>query len=137
VNARLTSSTLTLRFHIETTGGVQFQPLLSPDNVCNSPATVRPIIQRIGDDMTLGKGPDYRFWGPPITLADGGVDVTVPLAPDQWINVNGQYSPAGFAEALAKVWRIGVTFGGGCFAGHGVNISGGTAKFTMTAFNLN
>jgi hypothetical protein len=38
---------------------------------------------------------------------------------------------------LAKgenVGNIGMTFGGGCFAGHGVNISGGTARFSLTSY---
>jgi hypothetical protein len=38
---------------------------------------------------------------------------------------------AGFAATLASVSQIGMTFGGGCFFGHGVNVSGGTAAFEL------
>ena len=31
------------------------------------------------------------------------------------------------------VGNVGMTFGGVCFAGHGVNISGGTARFSVVS----
>ena len=37
---------------------------------------------------------------------------------------------------LKNMGHIGVTFGGGCFFGHGVNVSGGAARFIMTRFEL-
>jgi hypothetical protein len=47
-----------------------------------------------------------------VALADGEYTMTVELSPDQW------------------------TFGGGCFFGHGLNVSGGGARFIMTRFEL-
>jgi hypothetical protein len=69
-------------------------------------------------------------------LADGEYAMTVRLSPDQWTNVKGERSEPGLAEMLKNVGNIGVTFGGGCFFGHGVNVSGGSARFIMTSFEL-
>ena len=55
-----------------------------------------------------------------------------------WSSVNGKFGNAdpetkfAFDKALLNVSRFGVTFGGGCSFGHGVNIRGGTATFAMT-----
>jgi hypothetical protein len=32
--------------------------------------------------------------------------------------------------------NVGFTFGGGCFFGHGVSVSGGKAKFYVTSFTI-
>ena len=63
--------------------------------------------------------------------------MTVKLSPDQWTNVVGKRSSWGFAKTRKNMGNIGVTFGGGCFFGHGVNVSGGSARFIMTRFELN
>ena len=60
-------------------------------------------------------------------LANGEYAMTVRLSPDQWTNVEGERSGAGFAKTLKRVDNIGLTFGGGCFFGHGVSVTGGTA----------
>jgi hypothetical protein len=62
--------------------------------------------------------------------------MTIKLSPDQWTNVEGEPSPSGFAETLKNMGNIGLTFGGGCFFGHGVNVSGVPARFIMTRFEL-
>ena len=66
----------------------------------------------------------------------------VPLKPDQWSSVEGQLgnanaqATAGWNQALKKVQYLGLTFGGGCFFGHGISVSGGTATLTISAFDL-
>ena len=57
--------------------------------------------------------------------------MTVKLSPEQWTNVEGKRSESGFVETIKKMGNIRVTFGGGC-----VNVSGGTARFIMTHFEL-
>jgi len=47
-----------------------------------------------------------------------------------------QITSAAFRAALQNVGNIGMTFGGGCLAGHGVNINGGTARFSLTSYRL-
>ena len=42
----------------------------------------------------------------------------------------------GFQDALGDLGHVGMTFGGGCFFGHGVNISGGTARFSLISYTV-
>jgi hypothetical protein len=132
-----TDSILTLSFKIEADSSSMFNFKLEKDNTCNGPpASVRAILQRAGDDLQEA---DYRFWSNPgyVILAPGEYTMTVELSPDQWTNVDGERSASGFAEMLKNMGNIGVTFGGGCFFGHGVNVSGGGGRFIMTRFELN
>jgi hypothetical protein len=129
-------STLLVSFTVEADSGTVFNFKLEADNTCDKRrASVRAILQRAGDDLY---GADYRFWSNPaaIVLADGEYTMTVKLSPDQWTNVNGKRSAVGFVETLKKIENIGLTFGGGCFFGHGVNVSGGTARFILIRFEV-
>lgn len=68
-----------------------------------------------------------------------GVVVTAPLTADQWSDVNGQLgsaNTAAFADALSNVGAVGMTFGGGCFYGHGVYLDSGSVTFVVTKFTL-
>jgi hypothetical protein len=137
----ITAVTLVMTFRVETTGSVVFNGNLQPDNTCNFPAGVHPYIERQNDDG----GEFYRWWANPIyyALAPGSVTLAVPLTPDQWSSVFGKFgnydaeSLAGFQAALQNVGEVGMTFGGGCFFGHGVNVSGGTARFVLTGYGFN
>ena len=63
-------------------------------------------------------------------------------APDQWSSVFGKFgnahavAEAGFKSATQNVSRLGLTFGGGCFFGHGVNVRGGSATFALVAYRI-
>jgi hypothetical protein len=56
--------------------------------------------------------------------------------------VNGRFGGADeqtkffFEKAIQNVSRLGVTFGGGCSFGHGINVRGGTATFAITEFAI-
>ncbi|MEI9804789.1 MAG: hypothetical protein WDN48_10480 [Pseudolabrys sp.] len=119
--------------------GAAFDFRTAPDNTCTAPAAVRLFLQRNGDDMS-GAGPyeHYRWWSIASTvLKNGSFAMDVALKPSAWTSVfgkSGDASPAAFAAAIADVGAVGVTFGGGCFAGHGVGIRDGGAAFTMTRF---
>ena len=131
-----TDSILTISFKVEADSDTVFNFKLEKDNTCDEPpASVRAILQRAGDDLY---GANNRFWSNPVSvvLAPGEYTMTVRLSPDQWTNVEGERSESGFAEVLENMGNIGVTFGGGCFFGHGVNVSGGGARFIMTRFEL-
>ena len=94
-------------------------------------------MQNAGADDDL-YGASNRFWSNPVAvvLVPGEYTMIVELSPDQWTNVEGERSASSFAETLKNMGNIGVTFGGGCFFGHGVNVSSGTARFNMTRFEL-
>jgi hypothetical protein len=48
--------------------------------------------------------------------------------PGQWSNVNGQFGNqdlttlAGYQDVINNLGNVGMTFGGGCFLGHAVEI---------------
>lgn len=126
-------------FTITTSGDPVFDYHTAANNICDRPAAVRLFLQRQGDDMS-GKGQFefYRWWSNAGTvLKEGSVTVSVPLQPALWTSVfgkTGDVNHAAFAAAAAHLGHVGVTFGGGCFYGHGVRILNGSAVFTMNRF---
>jgi hypothetical protein len=65
--------------------------------------------------------------------------LTAPLIGSAWSSVYGKQGDvdaaavAGFRTTVGAVENIGLTFGG-TYAGHGVNISGGNARFICTSY---
>lgn len=130
---------IVLKYEITTNDNdLTFEYKTAANNTCESPkANVSLYFQRKGDDLSgQGAYANYRFWSRPLLseLKAGPAELAVPLTPDNWINVWGQqYDLTG---ALSNLQAIGMTFGGGCFAGHGVYVSGGTARFTATSYQV-
>lgn len=119
-----------------------FNAILRDQTAAFPPPGFRLWFQRKGDDWsaTIGGG-SYRWWSTDRrNLADelGTVRaIQVPLTPDRWTNVigrSGTADPGGFAAALQNCGSVGMTFGGGNFAGHGVNLLSGSAVFDMRQF---
>jgi len=132
---------------VVTSGTPVFNYRLEPGNTCEYPAHARahfartaPTNRKAFEDEIYA--PDnFRWWANPtaMVLEAGTATVTVPLDPAQWSDTNGTFGdvdPIGFAAALAAPGTIGLTFGGGCFFGHGVNVSGGTARFLLTSYTV-
>jgi hypothetical protein len=135
---------VTITFQILTTGVPTFNYVMETDNTCTStPATVRLFLERRNDDLSQEF---YRWWANPtvydLQATSGDVTMTVPFTPDQWSSVYGKLGSqdattlAGFQDALSNLGHVGMTFGGGCFFGHGVNISGGTARFALISYTI-
>lgn len=133
---------LAATFAINANGTPFFDWRTNPNNTCaGSPANVRLFIQRSGDNMT-GQGvmQQYRYWSRAgyAMLAPGKITIKADFDPARWSDVFGALGsayPDRFAAAIKDAARVGVTFGGGCFYGHGVFVSGaGTAQFIMNAF---
>jgi hypothetical protein len=124
---------------VATSGTPVFNFMLEPSNTCTYPAHVRAYFEQ-GTKHDVSYAPaTYRWWANPIAveLAEGVATVTVPLTPEQWSDAAGEIGSAqlaGFEAALAHPGAIGLTFGGGCFFGHGVNVSGGTARFILSNY---
>lgn len=134
-NSGLNATALRIAWRVDETGAPKYQALLEPANTClPGDGSFRLFLQRIGDPMDLSQGPSMRFWSPPTTLKSGAQSMTVDLDQLIWTNVSGQHDANGFSAVLANLGSIGVTFGGGCFAGHGVNLNSGGSRFTTTAF---
>ena len=109
-------------------------------NTCIAPATVRPFLLA-HDDWSSEYG---RWWSNPIAyeLTAGSTTLTVPLTSDAWSDVNGRFgnydaaTAAAFNDAITHMTKVGLTFGGGCFFGHGVSVSNGTANFYLTDYEV-
>jgi len=109
-------------------------------NPCVYPATVRLLLF----DTSGGWGDEFgRWWSHEgfQELIPGVFTLTAHLDdPTQWSSVYGTFaseSPealAGFAAVKAHA-KLGMTFGGGCFFGHGVSTSGGTVEFDLHTFS--
>jgi hypothetical protein len=105
-------------------------------NVCDAPASVRLYFQT----STLYNSTDgTRWWASAVSyqLSAGLVTLTVPLTPK---NFSSTYGHSGdsmapyFWHALEHPTYVGLTFGGGCFYGHGVNVSKGQARVTVLEY---
>lgn len=130
--------TLEVTLRVSTTGSVVFHSL--DTGACNIPTAVRPFFW----SNENGNGSYDRWWSNPnsFTLAPGTNVITVPLRPANWSSVNGKIGSEnaetkyGFEKALLNVSRFGLTFGGGCSFGHGVNVTGGRAQFVLTDYSV-
>lgn len=132
--------TLALSFTITAAAPVTFNSLDPQSSSCTIPSAARPFFWSNDN----GNGPYDRWWSNPraVSLSPGSGSLVVPLKPENWSSVNGKIGNAdsdtryAFQRALLNVTRLGITFGGGCSFGHGVNISGGPATFFLTEFAI-
>lgn len=141
-NQSVQHKSVSLTFRVTTSEAPFYNSL---DTGCNNtPAHVRLYLQRRDDDM---QSDGYRWWSNPASYELGTNDnqvitIEVSLTADKW---SGLYGEFGHSSAQARQWfqatlsnlgRIGMTFGGGCSFGHGVNVSGGSARFTLIRFEV-
>lgn len=128
---------------VATSGTPEYSFQTESFNTCPTPpANMRVFIERAGDRMINDPAyADYRWWADlafGFVLATTRMDLYVPLKPENFKNVLGATGVEhlnGFQAALANVSAVGVTFGGGCFDGHGVFVKNGTARFTLSGFD--
>jgi len=129
---------------VTTSGTPKFVYGLRPDNTCVYPAHVRLLLQENGDDLSGTNGKQYyRWWSNSVAyqLASGSANLRASLKDfSQWTSVLGEKASAsaaavaGFKQAMANLGSVGFSFGGGCFFGHGVRVSGGGARFALTDY---
>ena len=134
-NTTSTPSQVMVTFKIEAT--MAEYVVIDPSD--KAPATVRLFFEKQGDDLTSVNG---RWWAQASLYNLGSQDgqtltVTVPLTSDQWSNVEGQFDAQAFAVALQNIGWVGMTFGGQDFAGHGVALRAGSAKYVLIDYRVN
>ena len=131
------SGMIRVTLRVDSTGGTpEFQ---YTTNAACSPASVRAMIWSNDNDYSDG----YRWWSNPIayTLDAGYVTWNIPIDPAWWSGVFGQRANSSnqalhqWARAISDVSSLAVTFGG-CFFGHGVFVTGGTARFTIQNYEV-
>lgn len=130
---------LTIKYRIRTISGTPVFNSLDPYPPGLAP-NCRPMLERSGDTLSASQE-FYRWWSNPgsIILAPSIGQLTVLLTPDEWSSVFGKFgtaAPASFDAALKDLMGVGLTFGGGEAFGHGVNVSGGTARFELIDYQL-
>ncbi len=113
-------------------------------NTCPAPASLHVEFEGYNAEST-----PWRSWNVnPILLSPGTFSWAGTMDPGQWIDVNGERANLDAAHladfdatrtntATSGPYFIGATHGGGCFYGHGVNVSGGTSTVTFTSFAVN
>ena len=134
------NGSLSISVQITTTGPVMFNYMTEPFNTCATPASVRPFIWANRNSF----GEFDRWWSNPgnLPLGPGSATLKVQLEPDRWSSVNGKLgnadsaAQAGFSNALKNVSSLGLTFGGGYFFGHGINVQGGSARFAIVSYQV-
>jgi uncharacterized protein YndB with AHSA1/START domain len=134
-NATMTPHRMSMTFKVES-NAPQYEVLDPGDHL---PATIRLFFEQQGDDL---KDPNGRWWADAkfynLGSQDGDtITFMFPLTSDQWTNVYGQQDQQAFTAALANVGWVGLTCGGQYFAGHGVALRSGNAKFVLVHFQVN
>jgi hypothetical protein len=134
---------------ITTTGSPQFIKAPEEGNTCDTPANFRAYVEApdwadfYNPDGTEKPGARHkRWWSNSTTVTLAGtltVSMSVPIRGDMWTSVfgaSGDSSEAAmwFAQTMNNPGAAGFTYGSGCWSGHGIFVTGGTAKFTLNEF---
>jgi hypothetical protein len=140
------SKSVSADIEVRTTGAPTFEYALEANNTCVNPARVRLLLQQKGDDLSGVRGKQYyRWWSinAAYELAPGSTRLTAQVSDlSQWVSVGGERADAtaaataGFWETMNNLGAVGFSFGGGCFYGHGVRVSGGGARFAVTSYKV-
>jgi serine/threonine protein phosphatase 1 len=101
-------------------------------------ARVRLFLQQRGDTLTAQE-PYKRWWSVTyVELHQGEFTLSASLSPEEWTSVFGQGGaevPNEFNAAISQLANVGFTFGG-TFAGHGVYVTGGNARFILKEYSV-
>jgi hypothetical protein len=102
------------------------------------PDTMHLFLWQKGDNLSCeGSYASYRMFAARTLLVFGdNQTISAPLNYSSWTGCYPQSSETGFAALLANPFAMGITFGGSSFAGHGVWMSSGTAKFKVNSFTV-
>jgi len=124
---------------VATSGVPSFNYQTEPENTCTFPAHARVYLEHANIDWN---NPSHRYWSNPIAFeldTYGPGTFSTSLTAEQWSNVNGVFGSSdlpGWIDLVNNIGRVGLTFGGGCFFGHGVYVTGGTARFVLTNYSI-
>jgi hypothetical protein len=123
----------TITMHFAITGKGSFVPTEG-----TATARVRLFLQQRGDTLTAQE-PYKRWWSVTyLELREGKFTLTASLSPDEWTSVFGQRGAEVLNEfngAISQLANVGFTFGG-TFAGHGVYVTGGNARFILRQYSV-
>lgn len=130
-------SNITYSFNTTATGNPSFFWQTEPVNNCTgTPAGVHPMFVAF---YTGAFVPTVEWWSNPYyyPLGTNTQSLQIPISPNSWSDEQGHFanssdaSLAAFNSAMGNINTLGVSFGGGCFTGHGVSVVGGTARIEI------
>jgi len=124
---------------VHMTGAPVYQwKLGDPNNTCDDAgAHFSLYMQRRGDNLSgAGAYEFFRWFKSGGRITPGRATTIAMLSGADWTAVYGRGNDAQFQATLADLGNVGLTFGGGCFAGHGVNLKpgSGTSRFVLHGF---
>ncbi len=133
---------LSIDFNLTVSEGTVFNTQMEESNTGVWPASV---VVYFSDHNDAGDEYDrwWSYWSDTtsIILGPGDYNLIVPLVHSNFTSVFGQDSIQAsidrFAKALSHPTDIGMTFGGGFFKGHGINVMDGSARFTLNSYKIN
>lgn len=135
---KLEGTKLTINGAMSVTPGAVFNFMSESNNVGTDPAGFRPFIKTNAWDINFQFD---RWWSDTryVLKDDPMIRLKVSLDPSTWFAVDGTRADdpialPSFRAAIACPSFVGLTFGGGYFAGHGVNVSGGSAHLDVIQF---
>lgn len=143
IGTKITGTHLVFVFKVMATPNVLWNHMSDPDNTGPDPAKLTPYISRFNPMYNSWDG--SRWWAGACRWALSGGDMVVldvPLDPDYWSDTYGHPATLddmhrlNFTGTLNNCWYLGVTFGGGSFFGHGVNISSADGGAVQAQFHL-
>ena len=129
--------TITINFEVDTTGAPVLNGKNADDNTCPFPPPSVHVYLSSAYAPEQFISPEWQRWFTSVapyitTLAPGKFTMSIPLTPTGvWTDVYGNtpgdtinlFGFDGLAETLAVPTTMGITFGGGCFAAHGVQVN--------------
>jgi hypothetical protein len=139
-NVSLTGSEIVVTFQINASStGVQWNFKSDSFNGGNAPANFHVYVQTkegsggsCKELFSICNPPQLRWWSNPVsfTLTDTGgiIELHVPVTPENWSETDGVQAtdPVFYpywVQTMANPKWVGITFGGGSFFGHGVNVT--------------
>ena len=142
--------TLTMAIQFSATPGTTINWINDTDNTCPSPAAVHLMIAGQNNEVPYEPFADDnvgRWWfdSQVLVISDlsgnaipGAITFRALIDPSQWSGVFGESGlradgsiDPNFLASLAGVNNVAITLGGGCFFGHGIVISVGSASITI------
>jgi hypothetical protein len=127
------------KIKVEAAEDVVFDYLTETNNGGTTPASASLVIYNGMD------GEFSRWWSNPAKLeikAGRSASFWNSFAPEKWSSVNGKFgneselAKRAFTDVLKNHIGIGLTFGGGYFAGHGFRVRSGDAVIRIQSFKV-
>lgn len=129
------SGSITIEYEVAWSDGAQLVGPPDPKNNCDWPAHFSLYVQRQGDQGTASYQA-FRWFSTFQTIRPGSYTLTLPLTTEHFSDVFSGRDQGALDAALAQPQAVGLTFGVGCFAGHGVYALGGQVRFVIKSFTI-